>query len=68
MNKIQDSTNVQLPLVIQFELEKLRQLMTQLDETPVLANDYCFQDIVKLLLLFTQVTLQLWMWIKKLPL
>lgn len=47
MNKIQDSTNVQLPPVIQFELEELRKLMTQLDETPALANDYRFQDKVK---------------------
>jgi hypothetical protein len=47
MNKIQDSTNVQLPPVIQFELEELGKLMTQLDETPALANDYRFQDKVK---------------------
>jgi len=47
MNKTQDSTNVQLPTVIQFELEELRKLMTQLDETPALANDERFQDKVK---------------------
>ena len=47
MNKIQDSTNIQLPPVIQFELKELGELMTQLDETPVLASDYRFQDKVK---------------------
>ena len=46
MNKIQDSTNIQLPPVIQFELKELGELMTQLDETPVLASDYRFQDKV----------------------
>jgi len=47
MNKTQDTTDVQLPPVIQFELEELKKLLTQLDQTPTLASDERFEDKIK---------------------
>jgi len=47
MSKTQDTTDVQLPTIIQFELEELQKLFIQLDDTPALADDLRFQDKVR---------------------
>ena len=47
MSTTQDTADVELPTVIQFDLEELQKLFIQLDDTPALANDPRFQDKVR---------------------